>query len=315
MNASAHVVVAVDVGGTFVKSALVRSDGAVCHAQRHATRSGDGGDAVVAGLLSAVTDLVGTARSANLRPVAAGVAVPGIVDERAGVARAAANLGWSNVPIQQIVAAHLRLPTVLSHDVRAGAVAEARIGAGRGSPSMLFVPIGTGVAAAHVVDGVARPGAHHAAGEIGHLIVRTRGPRCACGGRGCLEAISSAAAVGRRYRTRTGREAGAADVVRRAGNGDREAALVWREAIAALAIALAATVTVLDPHQVVIGGGLAEAGDALMTPLAAGLRARLTVHQAPPLARALLGDLAGCIGAALLAADTLARPGPPSGAA
>ncbi|WP_229798103.1 ROK family protein, partial [Couchioplanes azureus] len=194
MTAGRDVVVALDVGGTGMKCALVRPDGTVQHAERHPTLAQRGSEAVTATVLDVATGLAERARSAGLNPVAAGVAVPGVVDEESGTAVWSSNIGFRDVPLRDLVARRLGLPAVLGHDVRVGGLAEARLGAGRDQRHVLFIAIGTGIAAAHVVDGRAFSGAHGAAGEVGHIIVRPGGPSCGCGARGCLESIASAAA-------------------------------------------------------------------------------------------------------------------------
>jgi glucokinase len=162
------------------------------------------------------------------------------------------------------------------------------------------VPVGTGIASTYVLGGRTFAGAHSAAGEIGHIVVRPGGPHCGRGGHGCLEAVASAAAVARTYRQRTGVEATAADVVARASAGEDAAARVWRDAIDALADGLLTGLTLFDPQLIVIGGGLAEAVDALLAPLSAALTRKLTFQRMPEMALAQLGDEAGCLGAGLL---------------
>ncbi|MEU5949290.1 ROK family protein [Micromonospora sp. NPDC047465] len=301
------VVVALDVGGTGMKCALVRPDGAVLHAERHPTDAGRGPDAVVDTILAVAEGLAGKARADGLTPVALGVAVPGVIDEARGVAVWSANVGFRDVPLRDLARARLGLPTALGHDVRAGGLAEARLGAGRDSAHVLFVAIGTGIAAAHVVDGTAVTGAHGAAGEIGHVQVRAGGPACGCGRPGCLEAVASAAAIGRRYTALAGVPATAADVADRAAAGEPLAADVWREAVDALADGLATGQALFDVETVVLGGGLAQAGALLLDPLRAALHERMTFHREPRLVAAALGDEAGCLGAALLALDSLEK--------
>ncbi|MEU4641189.1 ROK family protein [Micromonospora sp. NPDC023814] len=301
------VVVALDVGGTGMKCALVRPDGAVLHAERHPTDAGRGPDAVVDTVLAVAEGLAGKARADGLTPVALGVAVPGVIDEARGVAVWSANVGFRDVPLRDLARARLGLPTALGHDVRAGGLAEARLGAGRDSAHVLFVAIGTGIAAAHVVDGTAVTGAHGAAGEIGHIQVRAGGPACGCGRPGCLEAVASAAAVGRRYTALAGVPATAADVADRAAAGEPLAADVWREAVEALADGLATGQALFDVETVVLGGGLAQAGALLLEPLRTALHERMTFHREPRLVAAALGDEAGCLGAALLALDSLEK--------
>jgi glucokinase len=301
-------VVALDVGGTTIKCGLVRRNGRLVHAERHPTGAEGGPDRVVATILEIAGGLADKARAEALVPVAAGIVVPGVIDEDAGIAEWSANLGLRGVPLRDLVAAHLGLPTALGHDVRAGGLAEARLGAARGSRHVLFVAIGTGIAAASIMDGRGYAGAHGAAGELGHVVVRPGGPACGCGQRGCLEAVASASAVARRYAAAAGTSRTAAEVGSAAAAGDPLAQRVWQEAIEALADGLATAQALFDPEVVVIGGGLAGAGEGLLTPLRLALRARLTFHREPRLVPAALGDEAGCLGAALLALDTAAAP-------
>ena len=335
------VVIALDVGGTGIKCALVDGQGLVVHSERHRTDRERGADAVVATILDVAAGLAKTANDEGHTPLAVGIVVPGVIDEEAGVAVWSANLGFRDVPLKKLVEQRLGRPAALGHDVRAGGLAEARLGAGRGSRHVLFVAIGTGIAAASIVDGTLLTGAHGAAGEIGHIVVRPGGPECGCGQRGCLEIIASAAAVGRRYAERAnqggaraagagsgGREdqggaraAGAAsggqpnrpalaeEVAALAGAGDPIAGAVWQETIDVLADGLLIGIALFDPEVVVVGGGLAEASDALLDPLRAGLHKRVTFHREPVLRPAALGDEAGCLGAALLALDAIGGAG------
>ncbi|NYF55615.1 ROK family protein [Micromonospora purpureochromogenes] len=301
----APVVVALDVGGTGMKCALVRPDGAVVHAERHPTGAERGPAAVVDTILDVAEGLAGKARAEGRTPIACGIGVPGLVDEAAGVAVWSSNIGFRHVPLRELAATRLGLPTALGHDVRVGGLAESRLGAGRGVGHVLFVAVGTGIAAAHVVAGSAAAGAHGAAGELGHIQVRPDGPRCGCGRPGCLEAVASASAVGRRYTELAGTPLTAAEVADRAAAGEELAGQVWREAVEALADGLATAQALYDVETMVIGGGLARAGARLFDPLRAALRERMTFHREPRLVAAALGDEAGCLGAALLALDRL----------
>ncbi|MER7458988.1 ROK family protein [Micromonospora sp. NPDC126480] len=304
-----HVVVALDVGGTGMKCALVHRDGTVAHAERHPTDAARGPAAVVETILDVADALAGKARLDGLTPVALGVAVPGVVDEARGVAVWSANVGFRDVPLRALAEARLGLPAALGHDVRVGGLAEARLGAGRDARHVLFVAIGTGIAAAHVVDGTAAVGAHGAAGEIGHIQVRPGGPRCGCGRPGCLEALASASAVARRYAEVTAGTAvvSAAEVATRAAAGEPAAGRVWTEAVEALADGLATGQALYDVETIVLGGGLAQAGAQLLDPVRAALHERMTFHREPRLVAAALGDEAGCLGAALLALDSLEK--------
>lgn len=297
------VVVAIDVGGTGMKCALIDTNGAILHTERHATGAERGPGAVIGTLLGVGEGLAGKARADGYTPVAAGLVVPGVVDEDEGVAVWAANVGFRGTPVRQLLTDHLRLPVALGHDVRAGGLAEARLGGGRGRRHVWFVAIGTGIAGAHVVDGHAFAGAHGGAGEIGHVVVRPGGSPCGCGGTGHLEAEVSARAVGRRYSERAGVAATARDVFERATAGEALAREVWAECVDILADGLLIGMTMYDPEVIVVGGGLAEAGAALLDPLSAALAAKVTFQRLPELTRAALGDEAGCLGAGQLALD------------
>jgi glucokinase len=305
MTGQPTVVIALDVGGTGMKCALVRPDGIVHYAERHPTLASRGPEAVTANILDVAAGLADRARADGLDPVACGIAVPGVVDEESGVAVWSSNVGFRDVPVRDLVADRLGVPAALGHDVRVGGMAEARLGAGQDERHVLFIAIGTGIAAAHVVDGKAFAGAHGAAGEVGHMIVRPGGPKCGCGARGCLESIASASAIGRRYAELSGiTEAAAFDVAARAAAGEPLATAVWKDALEALADGLLTAQALYDAGIVVLGGGLAEAGEALLAPLRTALDQRITFHRMPRLVRAALGDTAGCLGAALLALDS-----------
>jgi len=302
---SDHVVVALDVGGTGMKCALVRPDGAVHHEERHPTLAARGPAAVTENILAVAAGLAGKARADGLEPIAVGVAVPGVVDEENGVAVWSSNVGFRDVPLRSLLEEKVGLPAALGHDVRVGGIAEARLGAGKGERHVLFAAIGTGIAAALVVNGVGYNGAHGAAGELGHIIVRPGGTPCPCGQSGCLEAIASARAIGARYAELSGLpDVSALDVVSRIGS-DKTARLVWHEAIQALADGMITAQALFDVSVLVLGGGLAEAGDTLLGPLKDAMERRVTFHRMPKIVKAALGDTAGCKGAALLALDHL----------
>jgi glucokinase len=297
-----QVVIAVDVGGTGIKCALVTPGHEVVHTERHATGSERGADAVVQTILDVAAGLADKAHADGLLPVAAGICIPGVVDEANGVIRYASNTGgMRNVPLRRLATERLGLPVKVGHDVRTGGLAEATLGAGAGHDQVLFLPIGTGIAAAHIVGGHVLAGGHWGAGEIGHIIVRPGGPECGCGQHGCLEAIASASAVGRHYSQRSGRTATAREVAELAAGGDAVAVEVWADAVDALAAALLTAQALYDPTLVVIGGGLAEAGEQLLSPLRTALRERIAFFTEPEIVRARLGDEAGSLGAALLA--------------
>ncbi|MEU2667939.1 ROK family protein [Streptomyces sp. NPDC007164] len=301
-------VIALDVGGTGMKAALVGADGTLLYEARRATGRERGAEAVVESILAFAADLRAYGEEhLGESAVAAGVAVPGIVDAENGIAVYAANLGWRDVPMRQLLGERLGgVPVALGHDVRTGGLAEGRIGAGKDADRFVFVPLGTGIAGAIGIAGTIEAGAHGYAGEIGHIVVRPDGPDCSCGQRGCLETLASASAVSRAWAAASGDpEADAADCAKAVESGDPAAVAVWQNAVDALAAGLVTALTLLDPRTLIIGGGLAEAGETLFTPLRAAVEERVTFQKLPHIVPAALGDTAGCLGAGLLAWDLL----------
>lgn len=318
-----ETVIGVDVGGTRIKAALVASDGTVVAESTHptppdfASTLGATISGVTRALLEATPYAGAEATATAAPPVAVGVVVPGIVDEQRGVGVWSANLGWRDLDLRAALDAPMQsvLPdarVAIGHDVRAGLVAEHRLGAARGARDVLFVPIGTGIASATLCNGRLLVGSGWA-GEIGHVVVTPGGPLCGCGKHGCLEAIASASAIGRRWRELTGSQRGAEEVAERVTAGDETARAIWADAVDALASVVAPVVAATAVDRVLIGGGLVQAGDTLLTPLRAAVSARFDGSRSslePDLAThgveivaASLGDRAGSLGAAVMAAD------------
>jgi glucokinase len=303
-SADGRPVVALDVGGTAMKGAVLDHHGQVMDLHRWPTPRDEGPGAVVDAVLQAVAALLGFAD----RAAAVGLVVPGLVDDQGGIALYSENIRWRDVPFRALVADLCGLPVGFGHDVRAGGLAERTLGVARGADDMLFLPIGTGVSGAMYVGG--RLVDNKYAGEIGHIDVGAD-ETCACGARGCLEAIASGAAIARRYNRATGGSAaGGREVLDLMAAGDPAATMVWHDATDALARALATYTSLLAPELVVIGGGLSGAGEALLEPLRRRLQELLVWQQVPRIVVAHLGENAACLGAGLLARQAIAESFP-----
>lgn len=300
-------VVAIDVGGTTTKVATVSPDGTVS-APRRVPSPNPGADSAGA-VVALVTRLLAEEAATSAAPVAGlGVALPGVVVEELGLGVYSENLGWRDVDFAGALGGAVDIPVAVGHDVRSAGVAELTLGGAAGVGTALVVAIGTGISAAVQVDGRVLSGGGYA-GEIGHAVVVPGGEPCLCGGRGCLEAIASAGAIRRRYSRAAGREAtGAKEVFELAAAGDATAIRVREEAFDALALALAHTICLLAPEVVVLGGGLSEAGAALLVPVTRRLHDLVRLSPVPPLVQATLGEDAGLIGAAIAARRVLAQP-------
>ena len=295
------LVIGVDVGGTTIKAALLDSEGLEYGRSERPTPRHLGPDAVVATTIDIIAELRARVPESG-RVGAVGLVVPGVVDPQQGIAVYAANIGWRQLHLRQIVAEGVGLPVVLDHDVRAAGLAELESGAGRGLQDVLYVALGTGVAAAVITRGEVVAGATDRAGELGHLPVFPDGEPCACGQRGCTETYASAAALSRRYTAASGTsDVPAHDVISRAAAGDALADAIFNDAITALGRALVHYVLLMDPELILIGGGMSASGAALLHPLTREVQAGLAWRPAPTILIGQFAGDAGRRGAALLA--------------
>ncbi|MFT4188450.1 MAG: ROK family protein [Aeromicrobium sp.] len=296
MTAASGALVGVDVGGTKIAVGVVDTEGRVQGRARGATPP-------AAEIPAAVAALV--AEAAQGEPVAAvGIGAAGFVASDRRTVLTASNIGWSDAPVAAQVEELVGAPVVVENDANAAAWGEYRFGAGAGSRHVLMVTVGTGVGGGVVLDGQLRRGAHGVAAEVGHVRFERDGLLCGCGQRGCLEQYASGTALVRRAR-----EAGLVDldgpeITRRALVGDRTARRVLADLGADLGEGLASLVAVLDPDVVVVGGGVAAAGDHLLDAVRLSLARHLTGGEerpGPVVRAALLGNDAGLVGAADLA--------------
>ena len=234
----------------------------------------------------------------------AGIGVPGLYDPRTGATRFLVNIPgpWDGYPVAGPVAAVLGIPVALINDARAFGLAELRLGAGRGAASMVGLTLGTGVGGVFAIDGKVHQGHDGTAGEIGHQTIDPDGPSCNCGNHGCLEAFARADRIAEACGTATAEEA-----VERARNGDTAAVEGLRRVGRYLGIGIANMIVVISPDRVVIGGGIAGAGDLLLDEARAEIRRRVrtTAVDEVEIVTAELGTWAGSIGAAIHGAEAV----------
>lgn len=291
-------VVAVDVGGTEIKSALVDSGFNVIATTTAPTPKADTTGAETVKNIAAI--VVEFAQQQSISAV--GLVVPGALDEPAGTSRWSGNLQWNNLPIRDLLYAAINIPVAFSHDVRTAAVAEMRNGAAKGTRNAIFIPVGTGIAAALIIDGEIRS-AEGFAGEIGHIDVNGKYP-CVCGKRGCLEAASSTLAISKAYEAQSGKSGTTTEeIYQLVIAGDTVATNVWNDATSAMARACETLITILAPEIIVFGGGLSNAGETFLKPIRDYLDSTLTFQRKPRLEIAHYGAKAGTVGCAMLAFD------------
>jgi glucokinase len=291
-------VVAVDVGGTEIKSALVDSDLNVIATITAPTPKADSTGAET---VKAIAAIVAEFEAAH-KVEAVGLAVPGALDEPAGTSRWSGNLQWKNLPIRDLLHAAINIPVAFGHDVRTAAVAELRSGAAKGARNAIFIPVGTGIAAALIIDSEIRS-AEGFAGEIGHINVNGKYP-CVCGKTGCLEAAASTLAISTAYEAQSGKKGTTTEeIYKLVVAGDSVATQVWDDATAAMARGCETLITLLAPDVIVFGGGLSNAGETFLKPIRDYLDSSLTFQRKPRLEIAQYGAKAGTIGCAMLAFD------------
>ncbi|WP_105565670.1 ROK family protein [Microbacterium halophytorum] len=292
----------IDYGGTHTKLLLVDDGGAVLARET-----------VPTGTLAELGGAAGRFIDASPTPVRSfAVTVAGTLDPSNGVVGRSANLPWLNgVAPAELLSEQLAMPGVAVQDGEAGAIAEARFGAGRGSGDVFVIVLGTGIAGAHVLKGSVHRGAHGGAGEIGHVPVADNGVRCSCGQRGCLETAIGGQQLGLRWSERGAerQDSNARDVVEAADAGDEAAVAVLDDAARALGRAILNVSAVVDPALIVVGGGVARSPEWTVEPAVAHARTEATFHVLPEVKLASLGVWAGARGAAAVAADVLARAG------
>jgi glucokinase len=309
--------VGIDIGGTKIAGALVDDAGTVVREARTPTPAAD-----AAALEDAVFAMV-TAFAAEGPVIATGVAAAGFVKADGSEIYYAPNVAWRHEPLQGNLSARLGHPVVVENDANAAGWGEYVLGAGRGRQSMLMATIGTGIGGAFVSEGRLFRGGFGAGAEVGHLMFRPGGILCGCGSRGCIEQYASGRALLRLANEvadagGVGAELAALRAARGALTGTDVSDLLQagdRGAVHALTLlgrnlgeALASMQALYDPELIVLGGGVAQAGELLLEPVRAAFFEHLSARDFrphPDFAIAELVNDAGVIGAADLARRAL----------
>ncbi len=311
-------VVAIDLGGTKILTAIVGPTGEIIGRKKKST--GKNHDPAV--LIDRIAECVREALLASgleigvLRGV--GIGAPGTVDFTNGVVSHAPNLGWHDVRLKAELERRLGVPVAVDNDVRIAVRAEHAIGIGRGVRHMIGIWPGTGVGGGIVIDGEVVTGATNSAGELGHITVKAGGPLCGCGGRGHLEALASRTAIVKYIEKRV--QKGDSTILQKSEDaisktrsealakayvhGDKVVTKAINRAARYLSIGIASIANTVNPELVVIGGGLVEAlGEPFVRRIADGVRGQPMIAATENLriVRSALGDDAGAMGAALIA--------------
>jgi glucokinase len=301
--------VGMDLGATNLKWAVVEHvDGSwstLAHGQVP-TRVVPDPDAVPATVVAQLAEVAAAAIDAWGPVASVGIGVPGLYDPATGTTRFLVNVPgpWDGHPVAGPVADAVGVPAFLINDARAFGLAELRLGAGRGASSMVGLTLGTGIGGVFAIGGRVHQGHDGTAGEIGHHTIDPDGPWCGCGNRGCLESFARADQIAAACGTATAEEA-----VRAAQAGDERARAGLADIGRYLGIGIANMIAVISPDRIVLGGGVAAAGELLFGPIRAEIarRVKTTAVGEVVLVTAELGTLAGAIGAAIHGAEQAAE--------
>lgn len=309
--------IGIDVGGTNVKIALVDEKGRIIYSNSVPTRAEMGYEYTVNNIKQAIYDLLKETKLEAKNIEGIGFGFPGQVDYKSGVVRLAPNIpGWVEVPIAKLIEDEFHIPTRVDNDVRCAALGELNFGAGKGCQNLICITVGTGIGSGLIINGKLVRGASNAAGEIGHIKLQIHdGPICGCGDTGCFEAFASGPSIvamaeeyiqggkSTKYREMANSNDITPFIVAEAAKaGDPVAKRIFTIMGEYLGVGLASVVNLLNPERIIIGGGVADAGDILMLPLKETLkkRAMKIAGDAVEVVPAQLGNTAGVIGASLL---------------
>ncbi len=307
--------IGIDVGGTNVKLALVDSKGKILYQNTVPTRAEMGYEYTVNNIKTAIHELLKENKSGSIGGI--GFGFPGQVDYKTGVVKNAPNIpGWVDIPIAKMIEAEFKVPVRADNDVRCAALGELNFGAGMGCENLICITVGTGIGSGLVVNGKLVRGAANAAGEIGHIKLQMHeGPICGCGDTGCMEAFASGpsmVAMAQNYiaggkSTKFREMANSTEITpfilcEAAKAGDLVAVRIFNKMGEYIGIGLSSVVNLLNPEKIIIGGGVADAGDLLLAPIKETLkkRAMKISADAVQIVPASLGNSAGVIGASLL---------------
>ncbi len=309
--------IGIDVGGTNVKIALVDSDGKIGYSNTIPTRAEMGYEYTINNMKQAIRDLMTETKLSAKDIEGIGFGLPGQVDFKSGIVRLITNIpGWVEIPLAKMIEDEFHIPTRIDNDVRCAALGELNFGAGKGCENLICITVGTGIGSGLIINGRLVRGASNAAGEIGHIKLQMHdGPICGCGDTGCLEAFASGPSIvamaeeyilgGKSTKYREMANGGAITpfiVAEAAKAGDPVARRIFTRMGEYIGIGMASVVNLLNPERIIVGGGVADAGDILLNPLKETIKKRAmkiageTVQVVP----AQLGNTAGVIGASLL---------------
>ncbi|MDI6605548.1 MAG: ROK family protein [Candidatus Omnitrophota bacterium] len=300
---SKKFILAIDLGGTNLKCALLDLRYTIRKKTVLSTSRFHKKEELILAIASCVKQIIKRARLEKKDILGLGIGLPGPIDAGGGVVHFLPNIpGWKEVKLAAILRKKIGLPVYLDNDVNLMTIAEFSLGAAKGFKNALCLTLGTGVGGGIIIDGKFYRGANNAAGEIGHLPINEKGPRCNCGGSACLEAYIGNEKILQKARSVFGRRISLEELSLLARKKNLKAKRIWLEAAERLGIALVSAVNLLNLDAIIIGGGVANAGSILFNRVKETIRRRaMKIHaRHVRVFKARLGSDAGLIGAAIL---------------
>jgi glucokinase len=296
-------VIGVDLGGTKILAGVLDHEGRIGKRIERPSPTSSTGDLIDA-VDATVSELL------ELEEVSAlGFGIAGTIDQKRGRVVFAPNLPLAEFDFRDWAHSRFALQVGIDNDANAAAIAEWKMGAGRGTRYMIMLTLGTGIGGGLILDGKPYRGAVGAAAELGHIVIQHDGPPCqgVCSGRGHLESLASGTAAGNAARELFGPEANASDLVKQAQEGNEDAVAALAELGHRLGSAMGSLVNIFNPEMIVVGGGFAAAGDLVLDPARERVQ-REALEPARDLVRvvpAVLGAEAGLVGAGMVAFEAL----------
>lgn len=257
-------------------------------------------------LISALVENINNIPVEKKQILAVGLGVPGLVDFKRGFIHYLPNIkGWHNVYLAKELSRKTGFPVFVDNDANLMSLAEARIGAAKGKKDVIGITLGTGVGGGLILEGRLYRGANFAAGEVGHIPLNESGPKCNCSGFACLERYIGNTYILEEVKRSLGREVSLEDSSRLAQKGNYKAIKIWKNIANHLGVALASLVNILDPEVIVMGGGVANAGEIIFDQVRKTIKQRAMKPQGSrvKVVKAKLSNDAGMLGAALLAEE------------
>ncbi len=296
---------AFDIGGTSIKMAFLTTEGDIIRKWSIPTDRSEAGVKIVQDIARSFYKELEADGLTTVDVLAAGVGAPGPADPEQGTISGAVNIGWPNgYPLKKLLEEAIELPVFIENDANCAALGEMWRGAGSGTGDVVCVTLGTGVGGGVVSRGMIITGVNGSAGEIGHItVVPENGFLCNCGKKGCLETVASATGIVNLYKAEGKEAPDARTVFEFAAAGDEAAKRVIDRCAFYLGLAIGNIANTVNPAKVVVGGGVSEAGEALLLPLEQYVK-QFTFPRAMDvlsIEKAQLGNDAGVIGAAYLA--------------